>query len=574
EQIQQQFPIGSIIQQKYRIDEKLGNGSFGTIYRIQNIETQETLAMKLEKRQQNQSSMLVREIKVMQELKLEKGFPRLQFYSKEYDYNFIIMTYLGKNLDILLRKCGGVFSLQTVLNIADQSLSRFESLHSKNLLHRDIKPDNFVIGVKENYNVIHLIDFGLAKYYQNANKQHIKLTENKGMIGTARYASLNAHLGLEQSRRDDLESLGYILVYFLKGELPWQNIRSESKEKKYELIKQMKSSISVDILCENLPQEFSQFFKYVKNLKFEEEPNYAFLKSLFKKIHLEKKYNSSSVDWEILPEYRHKRQIALFHGMGDQCINPGLRSFTQQIQTQLPNTYVKCIEIAYGASSSILMSFDKQLTEACNLIKSDQKFQNQTISTLGLSQGGLLARGIAQKCDFGGKVARIISIGGPQMGVATIPRCHSSIFCKIINLVIKKVIYTKEIQEKIGPAGYFKDPQNYEKYLKNSIFLPDLNNERNFDLKQKENILNIEKLQLTMFSKDKIIDPKETSFFAFYAKDGKTLINMKDSILYKNDLIGLQQLDKEGKIEFVTINGDHLKFTKDDIIKYYIPALK
>ncbi len=127
------------------------------------------------------------------------------------------------------------------------------------------------------------------------------------MIGTARYASLNAHLGLEQSRRDDLESLGYIFVYFLKGGLPWQNIRSESKEKKYEKIKGMKQSISIEVLCENLPQEFSLYFKYVKNLKFEEEPNYAYLKSLFKKIILERKYNSAFVDWEVFPEYRNKR---------------------------------------------------------------------------------------------------------------------------------------------------------------------------------------------------------------------------------------------------------------------------
>jgi len=130
-----------------------------------NTETMEICALKLEKRDNNHSSMLVREIKIMMELKNEIGFARIQGYGKNMDYNFVAMTYLGRNMESLLKKCGGKFTLSTVINIFEQSFWRLELLHSKNLLHRDLKPENFVIGYQNDFDVIYLIDFGLAKYY-------------------------------------------------------------------------------------------------------------------------------------------------------------------------------------------------------------------------------------------------------------------------------------------------------------------------------------------------------------------------------------------------------------------------
>ena len=141
--------------------------------------------------------MLIREIKVMNELKNEPGFARLISYGKEESYNYVSMTYLGRNIDSLLQKCGGKFSIATTVLVFEQMLLRIQSLHAKNLIHRDIKPENFVIGYGQGFNVVHVIDFGLSKYYLDTDKNHIPFQEKKGMIGTVRYASVNAHIGYE-----------------------------------------------------------------------------------------------------------------------------------------------------------------------------------------------------------------------------------------------------------------------------------------------------------------------------------------------------------------------------------------
>jgi serine/threonine protein kinase len=189
-------------------------------------------------------------------------------------------------------------------------LIRVEALHNKNLIHRDIKPENFVIGYHHNFNVIYMIDFGLAKYYKDSEDNHIPFIEKKGMIGTARYASVNAHLGYEQSRRDDLESLGYVLLYFSKGRLPWQNIYADTKEEKYEKIKNMKQSYPIENLCEGAPTEFITYFKHCKSLAFQATPNYSLLKNLFKKILIDKKLENfaNTYDWEQIPEYKMKKK--------------------------------------------------------------------------------------------------------------------------------------------------------------------------------------------------------------------------------------------------------------------------
>lgn len=160
-------------------------------------------------------------------------------------------------------------------------LDRIETFHNKNLLHRDIKPENFVIGVNEANKLVHLIDFGLARLYKNMQGLHISMREGYGLIGTARYASINAHIGRELSRRDDLESIGYTLIYFLKGKLPWQDVKGSDRKAKYKKIKEMKVSMPVDKLCEGLPGCFAVYMNYVRNLNFAETPSYKHLKKLF-----------------------------------------------------------------------------------------------------------------------------------------------------------------------------------------------------------------------------------------------------------------------------------------------------
>lgn len=151
--------------------------------------------------------------------------------------------------------------------LACQLIKRFEYLHSRNFVHRDVKPDNFLMGLGKKSNLLYVVDMGLAKRYFDPNsQQHIAYRNDKSLTGTARYASLHAHLGEELSRRDDLESIGYVLVYFYTGYLPWQNLGSIEKNEKYLKIKNKKMETSVDEICTGCPPEFNTYLKYCKNL--------------------------------------------------------------------------------------------------------------------------------------------------------------------------------------------------------------------------------------------------------------------------------------------------------------------
>ena len=184
------------------------------------------------------------EYKVYRELQNAPGFAKVHYFGTQDSYNLMVMDLLGPSLEDQFNKCGRRFSLKTVLMVADQMLERVELMHSRHLIHRDIKPANFVTdGGRGNGNFIYCIDFGLSKRYRHPRTlQHIPQREGRSLTGTPRYASINNHLGVEQSRRDDLESIGYVLVYFLKGGLPWQGLKAKSATKKYKLIMEKKQS--------------------------------------------------------------------------------------------------------------------------------------------------------------------------------------------------------------------------------------------------------------------------------------------------------------------------------------------
>ena len=198
----------------------------------------------------------------------------------------LVMELLGPSLQDLFDLYSHKFSLKTVLLLADELISRIEYIHSKNFIHRDIKPDYFLMGLGKKSNLVYAIDFGLARKYRDARThQHIPYRENKGLVGTACYASINTHLGVEQSCRDDLESLGYMLMYFNLGILPWQGLEAATKKQKYEKVSKKKLSTPVEVLCRGCPNEFVTYLSFCRSLKFEDKPDYTYLRQLFRNLY-------------------------------------------------------------------------------------------------------------------------------------------------------------------------------------------------------------------------------------------------------------------------------------------------
>ena len=292
-----------IVGGKYRLVRKIGSGSFGDIYLALNLANGEEVAVKLEP-QKARHPQLLYESKLYKILQGGVGIPTVRWYGQEKDYNVLVMDLLGPSLEDLFNFCSRRFTMKTVLMLADQMISRVEYVHNKNFIHRDIKPDNFLMGVGKHCNKLYLIDFGLAKKFRdNRSKQHIPYREDKNLTGTARYASINAHLGIEQSRRDDMESLGYVLMYFNRTSLPWQGLKAATKKQKYEKISEKKMSTPVEVLCKGFPAEFAMYLNYCRGLRFEEAPDYMYLRQLFRILFRTLNYQYDYIfDWTMLKQ--------------------------------------------------------------------------------------------------------------------------------------------------------------------------------------------------------------------------------------------------------------------------------
>ena len=292
---------GLMIKNRYIIDQKhlVGKGSFGKIYSGIDKNTEEEVAIKLEQIGEEQSQ-LIYENKIYKLLQGGYGFPKIYDFTTEHNYNILVMEMLGNSLENIFNKYHKKFSLLTCLMITDQIVQRIEFMHSKNLLHRDIKPANFLIGRGNKQNIIYAIDFGLSKKYKDSKTGlHIPYRDGKDLTGTARYTSINTHLGMEQSRRDDIEAIGYMMVYFMKGNLPWQGMVNSNPKKRYDRIKKLKLDLKLTDLCAGLPKETIKFIQYARDMKFEDKPNYNYLRSLLKRMatKMNLKMDSSKFDW-------------------------------------------------------------------------------------------------------------------------------------------------------------------------------------------------------------------------------------------------------------------------------------
>ncbi|KAK5110145.1 bifunctional choline kinase/ethanolamine kinase cki1 [Meristemomyces frigidus] len=270
----------------YRVGKKIGEGSFGVIFEGTNLLNNTQVAIKFEPRKSD-APQLRDEYRTYKVLVGCPGIPNVYYFGQEGLHNILVIDLLGNSLEDLFDLCGRRFSLKTTCMIAKQMLSRVQTIHEKNLIYRDIKPDNFLAGRPNTkaQNVIHVVDFGMAKQYRDPKtKQHIPYRERKSLSGTARYMSINTHLGREQSRRDDLEALGHVFMYFLRGGLPWQGLKAATNKQKYEKIGEKKQTTTLKDLCEGFPEELITYLSYVRNLGFEDTPDYDFLRDLFTRM--------------------------------------------------------------------------------------------------------------------------------------------------------------------------------------------------------------------------------------------------------------------------------------------------
>ena len=284
------------------LNKKLGSGSFGQIYQCLNTKTNEILACKIESINELKPQ-LYHESKILLLMKNCTGFPTCYDFILTDQDKILIMDYLGPNLDTIMNKLPSdnnikKFTTKTSLMIMIQAIERLKSLHEKGIIHRDIKPENFVIGPKNKERIIYLIDFGLSKKISN-DKILPTIKADRNIIGTMRYISMNTHQGYEQGRRDDLESLFYIIIYFIKGELPWQNIKCKTRQEKYNKIFEIKKKVTEDgELVEDLPLEMKKILEYILGLNFAERPNYLMMKNAIELILNKLNYsNDLQFDW-------------------------------------------------------------------------------------------------------------------------------------------------------------------------------------------------------------------------------------------------------------------------------------
>eukprot|EP00928_Gymnodinium_smaydae_P023038 TRINITY_DN19167_c0_g1_i1.p1 TRINITY_DN19167_c0_g1~~TRINITY_DN19167_c0_g1_i1.p1 ORF type:complete len:306 (-),score=45.32 TRINITY_DN19167_c0_g1_i1:479-1357(-) len=288
-------PLGNT----YRFRSKIGAGSFGSVFIGIHAKTGLEFAVKIEALGSKRSHVL-HEAKLYKVLGGGFGIPQVHWYGSEGPYNILVLDLLGPSLDSLFSLCNRRFGLKTVLMLADQMLSCMEYIHSKNVVHRDVKPGNFTIGNGQEAHQLYLIDFGLAKFSRHPSKEPPSVKTHKHLKGNVCYRSVNGDCGNEVGRRDDLESVGYVLIHFLQGSLPWHGLKNEGRSNVRKVMA-IKMSTNLQDLCKRCDPEFTEYLEYCRSLDFDEWPDYAYLQRLFWNLFFERKYKCDfAYDWMLV----------------------------------------------------------------------------------------------------------------------------------------------------------------------------------------------------------------------------------------------------------------------------------
>jgi len=270
---------------KIELSRRIGAGCFGEVYKGKDLETGQDVAVKVEELRSS-APQLAFEYDVSK--KLQDIMPNPQgfatpcsFFENTGRHCALVMPLLGPAIEDMVQKCGGTLNAKSVLMLADQIVRRLEYLHALGIVHRDIKPENFMLGRGSTEHHVYLIDFGLSKAYHDGEK-HRPSRSKLSLTGTARYASINAHNGTEQSRRDDLEAAGYMMMYFLRGAMPWSGLAAKTKQEKFARIAQVKRETNLDELCAGHPDCFKEYIIKTRALEYMERPDYDSYRKSFR----------------------------------------------------------------------------------------------------------------------------------------------------------------------------------------------------------------------------------------------------------------------------------------------------
>lgn len=279
-----------VIAERWRLGSKVGSGSYGQVFRATEakrlVQTQ-AFAVKMEQRSELCiQSRLEKEYKIYKLLyegtETVVGLTCPHFYGQWTDKNILVMDLHGPSLHNILRR-EGAFPMKELLAIGKQVLMQIQCIHSKGFIHRDLNPKNMVTGLKDS-KTVYIIDFGFAKRFRHGNeRKHIRYKTGQRFIGTPIFSSARTDLGIEQSRRDDLESIGYSLVYLNKFSLPWTQVNAMGNAEHGVKLRRSKQRTTLTELCRGMPHEIREYFDYVLRLGFEEEPNYQMLIDLLSK---------------------------------------------------------------------------------------------------------------------------------------------------------------------------------------------------------------------------------------------------------------------------------------------------
>lgn len=264
----------------YIIIEQVGSGSFGDVYMAKDIKNNTDLAIKVEDTTKNKR--ITHEYKVYRYLKqnnVKNIIPEIKDFIVTPNYSFMCMELLGKSIDDIFNDYKKKFTINTVVKLGIEFVKIIRKIHEAGFIHRDIKPSNFMVG--KNPEDVYIMDFGLSKKIFDKNNEHLKFREGRSLIGTVRYCSINMHLGIEPSRRDDLESIGYMLIYLAQGKLPWQGLKKTKDVDQVDAIGEVKMCTSLSILCNGLPDCFKDYVIYTRGLSFSNKPDYDYLENLF-----------------------------------------------------------------------------------------------------------------------------------------------------------------------------------------------------------------------------------------------------------------------------------------------------